>query len=353
MKLFSSILIISCAFLLTNCSKSDIENPGSQPYTFVIPANFPMPVYETNNLLTLEGIELGQKLFYDVRLSGNNKISCASCHDQSLAFSDGIALTNIGVSGESLSRHSPALINMAWANNGLFWDGGSTNLESQAFGPLTEHNEMGQNLFELIDELNAVPNYIIAFKKAFNEDISAANVVKALAQFQRTMISANSRYDKYVRKENGGIFNTQELKGMTLVQQKCQSCHSIDLFTDNLYHNNGIDNDFSNPGVDDSNFGRYRVSYNMADMGAYKTPTLRNIMLTAPYMHDGRFKTIEEVLNHYTNSVKYTESLSPFLMQNGKMGITINNEEKQQIIAFLHTLTDEDFISRKSLSNPQ
>ncbi|MDA3616584.1 cytochrome-c peroxidase [Polluticaenibacter yanchengensis] len=353
MKLFSHILqIIIFSGLLVACRKSELEKPAPQPYRLPVPVNFPAPQYETYNPLTKEGIELGRQLFYDVRLSGNNKISCASCHHQNLAFSDGISLTNIGVSGTTLSRHSPTLINMAWANNGLFWDGGSTNLESQAFGPLTEHNEMGQNLFELMDELKAVPGYITAFKEAFDEDISSANVVKALAQFQRTMVSANSRYDKYVRKENGASLNKQELKGMVLVKQKCQGCHSTDLFTDNLYHNNGIDNDFSNPGIDDLNFGRYRVSYNMKDMGAYKTPTLRNIMLTAPYMHDGRFKTIEEVLNHYTENIKYSESLSPVLIQNGKIGITINNEEKQQIIAFLHTLTDEDFISRKSLGKP-
>lgn len=349
---------IGCCFMagcfMSACHKADITMQAPQAYQLAVPANFPVPVYETYNPLTKEGVALGRKLFYDVRLSGNNRISCSSCHRQELAFSDGVALTSIGVAGTPLLRHSPALINMAWANNGLFWDGGSTNLESQAFSPLSAHDEMSQNLYELVDELNADPVYVQQFRAAFKQEITSANVVKALAQFQRTLISANSRYDKYIRKENGGSFTKQEKNGLQLVQQKCQGCHTGDLFTDNQYHNNGLDSDFSNTDHDEIFLGRYRVTRDGKDMGAYKTPTLRNIMLTAPYMHDGRFATIEAVLEHYAGHVELSPGLSPLMYQQpgNTAGIPISAQEKKDIIAFLKTLTDEDFITNKKLGKP-
>lgn len=317
-----------------------------------VPANFPNYKDDLENPLTIEGIELGRILFFDKRLSGNNSISCGSCHSQNLAFSDGISLSNIGVSGNVLPRHSPALINLAWATNGLFWDGGATNLESQAFAPLTSVDEMHQNLTELEYELKQVPNYVKQFKLVFNDVIKSVYVVKALSQFQRSLISGNSKYDKYIRKEEGATLSNLELAGLNLVNSKCRSCHAGELFTDYSYHNNGIDSDFTDDheGIYQ---GRYRVTQIPSDMGKFKTPTLRNIMLTAPYMHDGRFKNIDEVLDHYNSGLKNSITVDQMLFQNStQLGIPISLNEKEAIKAFLNTLTDNDFISNKKFSNP-
>ncbi len=334
--------------LLSACSKQEVV-PVPQVYSFPVPEHFPQPLFDTQNPMSREGIELGRMLFYDVRLSANNKVSCASCHKQALAFSDGVAFSKAGVSATALLRHSPALINMAWANNGLFWDGGSTNLESQVFGPLTAHDEMSQNLYELLDELNAVPDYVARFKSAFDDEISSQNVAKALAQFQRTLISADSKYDRYKLGKPGATLSSLELKGLELVKQKCQGCHAGELFTDNGYHNNGIDADFTNWDHEGLYLGRFRISYKDSDLGSFKTPTLRNAALTAPYMHDGRLATLEQVIDHYSDGIRNSETLSPLLPAGG---MKLTSDEKQAILSFLNALTDQAFISDPALKAP-
>jgi len=354
-KQFALILLSLIVMATSSCKKEEVTltHDTLHPVKLEAPANFPKFTDDPDNPLTAEGIELGRLLFYDNRLSGNNSISCGSCHRQDIAFSDGVALNTIGVSGEKLPRHSPALINLAWANNGLFWDGGSTNLESQAFGPLTNADEMHQNLTELEHELKQVPNYVKQFKLVFNSEIKSVHVVKALAQFQRTLVSGNSKYDQYIRKEPGVILTDEELNGLTLVNAKCRSCHSGALFTDYSYHNNGIDADFSNTSHEGLYQGRFRVTFNPLDLGKFKTPTLRNVMLTAPYMHDGRFKNIDEVLEHYNMGLKKSATIDPLLFQNkNQLGIPISNNEKIAIKSFLNALNDKDFISNKKFSNP-
>lgn len=355
MHLLRYITIASISMLLLPaCNEPDAEAPAPQAKRFspVVPGNLATAVpYPEHNPFTEEGVTLGRMLFYDPVLSANNELSCASCHQQDKAFSDGEALTSIGVSGKRLKRHAPALINLAWMN-GLFWDGGAKDIESLAFGPLTHPDEMGQNLKELVLELQSQEKYRKQFRLAFGTDtITSARVAQALAQFQRTLISANSRYDKYVRGENGGHLAEQELQGMALFKQHCASCHATDFFTDNSYHNNGLDSIYSED-FEALAFGRGRISRQQQDIGKYKTPTLRNIQLTAPYMHDGRFATLEEVLDHYRTGVTWSASLAPELQQNGDLGIPIKQEEKKKIILFLNTLTDEDFVQNKALSNP-
>ncbi|RZK67960.1 MAG: c-type cytochrome [Pedobacter sp.] len=354
---FGRLAVMSLLFITTSCKKEVvIDEPGDavpRKLDLKAPSNFPIVVDDVDNPLTIEGVELGRLLFYDNRLSGSNRLSCASCHRQEIAFSDGVALSQIGESARTLTRHAPALINLAWANNGLFWDGGSTNLESQAFAPLASEDEMHQNLDQLKVELKAIPEYVKKFKLAFNGEITPALVVKALAQFQRTLISANAKYDQYIRKENATTLNQQELRGLILVDSKCQGCHSGALFTDNNYHNNGIDEDFSNTALDGLYQGRYRISYNPSDLGKYKTPTLRNIALTAPYMHDGRFNTLSEVMDHYQHGIKVSTTTDILLFQkNGSVGIALTDEDKKDIIAFLHTLTDDQFIHNNNFSKP-
>lgn len=313
------------------------------------PDHFPAPILMKSNPLTEEGVLLGKTLFFDPSISANGKVSCASCHIPSLAFSDGVAIPESGVSGKSLERHSPVLFNLAWMGNGLFWDGGSKNLESQAFGPLTHADEMGMDMTELEHRLILDGVYVELFEDAFEDGISSPNVVKALAQFERTLISASSKYDQSKQAEAGIELSEQELKGFSLVQNHCAVCHKGELFTDNQFHNNGLDSDFSEGGHELVLLGRYRISHEEKDMGAFKTPSLRNVMLSAPYMHDGRFNTIDEVLDHYSDGVNDVSTTSELVYQKeGGAGIPLSQADKAAIKAFLHTLTDHDFVTDKA-----
>lgn len=352
LKNYIILITLAVGIVPAACNKKT-DTPRDSPYILSAPANMPAIPPFPDNPLTKEGVELGRLLFYDKRLSGNNTISCATCHRQDIAFTDGVALTNKGASGNTLHRTAPSLINLSWTINGLFWDGGAKNPESQVVAPLTNADEMDQNVGELLAELQAVPDYVQRFRLAFNDTIKSGYILRALAQFERTMISAGSRYDKYKRNEAGGQLTSQELQGLSIVQQKCQGCHAGELFTDNGYHNNGLDASFLNDTLLGLFQGRARITYNAADLGKYKTPTLRNVMLTAPYMHDGRFATIQDALTHYAQHVKASATLDPLAMQQGGMpGIPLTATDKQAIIAFLHTLTDQDFITSKQFSDP-
>lgn len=349
----AACLLVLTALLLISCKKevpAVLMEDDLHAVELLRPANFPPIVEQPDNQLTAEGIELGRKLFYDVRLSGNNRISCASCHHQDMAFSDGLALSTQGFSGKQLNRHAPVLFNLAWADQGLFWDGGAKNLESQAFGPLTSEEEMHQDLYELEAELKAIPDYVKQFKQVFKSEIRSADVVKALAQFQRTLISGNSAYDQYIRQEKSTVLKEEERLGMNLVAEKCGNCHSGALFTDQSFHNNGLEDHF--PDDKEGIYqGHFRVSFNPSDLGNFKTPSLRNILLSAPYMHDGRFKTLEEVLDHYQNDIKISLTTDVSLFQNqGKPGIPMWKTERKAIIAFLNTLTDQEFITNTKFS---
>jgi len=305
--------------------------------------------FPQRNPITKPGIALGKKLFFDPILSGNNQISCATCHQPSRAFTDGLALSDQGVSGKKLQRNVPSLVNLAW-QKGSFWDGGAKDLESLVFGPLTHADEMGQDLHELVQELNEQTTYRSLFNKAFGKDtIYSALIARALAQYQRTLISAHSRYDRFIRKEPGAILTAIELKGMEVFEQKCGSCHQFgkgknDFFTDHAYHNNGLDSTYAS-GFEGIFQGRFRVTRDSADMGKFKTPTLRNIALTAPYMHDGRFATLEAVLEHYDHEMVNSTTLDTvFQRGDGSVGIPLTEEEKEAIVVFLCTLTDAAFL---------
>ena len=359
-KAYTGLLYIglSVALLISSCRKDnqvlpdDVETDNS-PYDLRIPAFFPKAVDMPDNPLTEAGVELGRHLFYEPMLSATNTVSCATCHRQEKGFSDGLVLSNTGISGKALKRHSPALFNLAWADQGFFWDGGSKNLESQAFAPLAHPDEMGSYFPEMLSRLSSKEKYITLFQKAFNEAPSAAGVAKALAQFQRTIISAESRYDLYRRGKTTTSLNASEVRGMNLVQQKCADCHSGELFTDKGFHNNGIDDDFSDDSHEEIYLGRYRMTRAFIDIGAFKTPSLRNVMVSAPYMHDGRFSSIDEVLEHYRSGIKeslYTDKL--LYQSNGNVGIPMTDQDVKDIKAFLSALTDEEFLKNKQYSNP-
>ncbi len=336
------------------CNESGNPVPQSPEFKVEAPWNLGTEVpYEERNPFSKDKIELGRMLFYDPILSADNSISCGSCHLQSKAFSDGTALTKIGVSGNPLLRHSPSLINLAWME-GLFWDGGAKDLESLAFGPITHPDEMGLSLKEMEERLNAHAEYPDLFKKAFDvNEVRRVEVARALAQFQRTLISADSKYDQWKRKENGAVLDPLEKKGLGLYEKYCSSCHSTDLFTDNSYHNNGLNDDFSDKSHEFIFLGRFRISFDSSDMGAFKTPTLRNIMLTAPYMHDGRFSTIDEVLDHYSEGIKGSPYLDEKLQKDGKpIKFKFSPEDRKSLIAFLNSLTDQKFTTDPSISDP-
>ncbi|MGF1925389.1 MAG: cytochrome-c peroxidase [Bacteroidia bacterium] len=354
-KIFFCLSAFVLIFQVNGCKEEEVK-PNVKllnPIQLDIPSNFPQISENTSNPLTSEGVALGRLLFFDTRLSGNNSISCASCHRPELAFSDAVSRTNVGFTGIPLQRNSSALINLAWANNGLLWDGAAVSLESQATLPIADLHEMNQTLPSLEAELKQIPDYISRFRTVFNDEVKAELIGKALAQFQMTLISGNSKYDKFVRNENGIKFSQIEENGMRLFREKCGSCHTGDLFTDHDFHNNGIDASFDNPSFDRVFLGRYRVTLNMSDLGKFKTPTLRNIELTEPYMHDGRFITLERVLDHYSSGVQSSATLDPLLIQpNGRSGISLSDGEKTAIIAFLKTLSDYTFTANKNFSKP-
>ena len=290
------------------------------------------------NPLTPDGIELGRRLFYDPLLSGDDSISCATCHQQARAFSDGAQISSDGLSGAPLKRHTPALINLAFMP-AYFWDGGGYDLESVAFGPIGHPDEMGQSLDRLVDELASAPLYPALFSAAFSDGLTLPNIVRALAQFQRSLVSADAPYDRFVAGDADAL-GPAALAGMALVARHCGDCHPAPFFTDFGYANNGLDQTYA----DDHErlaWGRGRLTETPEDKGAYKVPTLRNAAVTAPYMHDGRFSTLRAVFDHYRFELKYGAGLDPRLRHKAP----ISDREVGQMMAFLDALTDARFLT--------
>lgn len=339
-------LSIILLMLLSACFSPLQENTS----TFYQPVGFPEANLPSSNEFSTSRVELGKALFFDPKLSLNKKVSCSSCHLQEIAFSDGAALSTLGVTEKPLQRHTPALINLAWSEYGLFWDGGAKNLESLVFAPLTHPDEMGANLVDVENYVNENRNYLSAFEEAYGiKEIKVQYVAKAIAQYVRTIISDQSKYDSVRRGEI--VYNDLEQKGYQLFIKNCSACHTEPLLTDNQFHNNGLDTDFSNSEEEGLFQGRFRISHDSTDLGKFKTPTLRNVALTAPYMHDGRYKTLEEVLNHYSNGMKYSTTLDSLLFTDHSIGISLEEQEKIQLLAFLNSLTDFHFIENSQFKN--
>ena len=316
------------------------------PVTLRKPANFPDVEYViAQNPLTVEGIRLGKALFYDPQLSRDGTISCGFCHQQFAGFGHSDHPLSHGIEGKFGTRNVPGVQNLAWSR-AFFWDGGVTNLDELPISPIKNPVEMDLPFSEALNRVQTSPQYPAMFKAAFGSDtVTTARFLKVISQFLLTLVSADSRYDKYVRKENGGELNPDELAGLTLFQQKCATCHATDLFTDRSYRNNGL----AVGSINDQ--GRYVITLNETDRLKFKVPSLRNIEKTFPYMHDGRFSTLEQVLNHYTNGVKDSPTLDPILKANGQPGILLTDTEKKQVIAFLRTLTDDTFINNRAFGN--
>ncbi len=309
---------------------------------FFIPKNWPKPVYNfSTNTLTAQKILLGRVLFYDPILSKNNTISCASCHSQYSAFTHIDHALSHGINDSIGTRNSPALMNLAWQKT-FMWDGAINNLDMQALAPISHPAEMGSTITDVIKKLNSLKTYRSLFYNAYGDSLATGEkTLKAFSQFLVTIVSANSKYDKVMHQQEK--FTSQETNGYTLFKKNCSACHTEPLFTTTQFANNGLLLDTLL-----KDYGRYKITKNANDSLKFKIPTLRNIEFTYPYMHDGRFKKLSEVLNHYTTNLHSSKTLAVELQK----PIVLTSNEKVDLISFLLTLTDKEFIFNKKFSYP-
>lgn len=327
----------------TACGHDDgADEPAPDPeagIAFVQPANFPPPAYNlAANPVTPAGFRLGRMLFYEPRFSRDNTVSCGSCHLQSAAFTHHGHDVSHGIDDRLGSRNAPPIMNAAWATAHM-WDGGVFDLDLLPIAPITNPVEMDETVAGVLQKLRQQPKYLAQFKAAFGtEDITTERTMKALSQFMVLCVSSNAKYDQVMRHENGAVFSAEEQQGYQLYRQKCAGCHAEPLFTDHSFRNNGLA-----PGPNDDR-GRAAVTLNARDEYRFKVPSLRNLAYTAPYMHDGRLRTLEGVLRHYAQEVQASPTLDPALQQNGRLGLPLTPTEQQQLLAFLATLNDEQFI---------
>ncbi|HMK03811.1 MAG TPA: cytochrome c peroxidase [Ferruginibacter sp.] len=336
MKLRVIILLCSCVLvfvlLLGAGKRSATLLHGPDYLEFKIPEGWPKPPGNifTNNRLTEQGFQLGKKLFYDGRLSKDGNFPCASCHQQFGAFATYDHDFSHGFNNTLTTRNAPPLFNLAWMTK-YHWDGAINHIEVQPLAPLTAENEMAENLDSILRKLKKDTVYPKLFKAAFGTtEINSQRMLKALAQFTGSIVSSNSKYDKVQRGE--ASFTPYEQKGYMLFKAKCAACHKEPLFTDNSFRNNGM---ALNPFLKD--FGRMRITNNKKDSLKFKVPSLRNIMLTFPYMHDGRFYSLGAAIDHYRTGIVTTQPTLDTLLLNR---IAITNYEKNNLIYFLNTLTD-------------
>ena len=338
------------------------------PYQLIIPSNLPPMDIPVDNPMTVEGIALGRFLFYEKRLSGDNGMSCGTCHEPGIAFTDGKSVPK-GIDSIAGPRSTMPLINLGY-NNFFFWDGRSSTLEHQILEPVRNPIEMHETWPSAMSKLQADAAYPTLFERAFGTgQIDSVLAAKAIAQFIRTMISGNSPFDKFRRgeatlpvdaqvgfdlfkKEGGAIGQIIPVAGSTPVIGQggadCFHCHTeaAGLFTDEQFHNNGLDTVFTD-------IGRSGVTNNPADMAKFKTPTLRNIMVTAPYMHDGRFATIDQVLDHYGSGGNASPTVDPFMkFTDPDLELGLTPTKRIQIKAFLNALTDEEFLTNPAFTDP-
>jgi len=311
-----------------------------------------------DNPLTVQGVKLGRMLFYEKRLSKNNQLSCAGCHRQEHAFTD-TSRFSIGVRNQLGKRQSMSVFNMAWNDNGFFWDGRANLLRHQSLEPIIDPLEMDEQIDSVTEKLRSDRNYREQFTRAFGEPvITAERMSLALEQFMNSVVSVESKYDRYLKgqvsldsnEERGRyLFFAEFNPGFpSLSGADCQNCHTGLNFENDSYMNNGLDTD-----AQMTDLGRMKHSQLASDRGKFKVTSLRNIELTPPYMHDGRFQTLEEVIDHYDSGLKNSSTLDPTLVypfNNG--GLQLSEEDKRDLIAFLKTLTDRSLITNPEYSDP-
>lgn len=339
MKQKYSILLLFISLLTIACTKEIVQVFVG----FKKPSNFPDPVYKfENNQVTKAGFELGRKLFFEPILSADNTISCGSCHIPTSAFTQHGHSVSHGINDLLGTRNSPPIMNLAWSN-AFMWDGGIVDLDLQPIAPLTSHVEMGETMTNVLTKLKNNANYTSQFKAAFgSEEITNIKMLKALSQYMLMCVSAESKYDSVMRKQQ--VFTKEENEGYVIFQNKCNSCHQAPLFTDNRFRNNGLQpSQLNDP-------GRMLITLLNTDKYQFKVPSLRNLAYTAPYMHDGRFLNLDAVLAHYSQGVVSTENLDPLLVNGNKLGIELTENEKSKLLLFLNTLNDKKFITNQMLA---
>jgi cytochrome c peroxidase len=313
------------------------------PFPFIIPKGFPKPFYTfLNNPRTRNGFELGRKLFYEGKLSKDGNFPCSSCHQQFAAFATYEHRLSHGYNNQFSFRNAPGLFNLAWEKE-MNWDGGINHIEVQPLAPLLDPHEMAENLSQIIGKLKKDKDYPPLFRKVFGSpEINSQRILKALAQFTASLVSANAKYDQV--KNGTAYFNQYEKKGYEIFQLKCEHCHQEPLFTDFSYRNTGMELDSTL-----KDFGRMRITGKKEDSLKFRVPSLRNIFLTFPYGHDGRFTTISEVLEHYSKGIVHGPTLDSSLNK----GIPISENERFYLISFLGTLTDSSFVKNPQFSDPE
>ena len=317
--------------LLQSCNKA--ESIKATVQYLEIPKGFPDVVFPKDNQFSKERWELGKKLFFDPVLSIDSTISCATCHKTQLAFADDQATTP-GVADRPGLRNSPSLANVAYAPY-LLREGSVPTLEMQVLVPIQEHNEFAHNIVDIMVKLQSIPAYVDLAKKAYNRAPDPFVITRALGVFERTILSGNSNYDKYIN-GNKSILSSTELAGMQLfnsARTNCTSCHSGLFFTNHSFENNGLYEKYTDS-------GRYRFTLQEEDRATFKTPSLRNVALTAPYMHDGSMASLEDVIAHY-NAGGHTHPNKSNLIK----PLNLTDTEKASLVAFLNSLTDYYFIN--------
>ncbi len=344
-----SLFILGACLAFASCKPDEpdeiIKKEKVDTALISVSSEMPPIVSFPDNVISRAGIELGRFLFYDKRLSENNTISCATCHNQAMAFTDNNKALSEGTLGLLGNRNSMPTFNLMWFDS-LFWDSRAARLKKLAIMPIENILEMNTTPEAVVEKLKMDPAYKLRFKNAFgDEDITVDRLAKGLEQFLMSMVSDNSRFDKSKRGELK--LTSEEQRGFEVASQKgCFKCHSTSLFTDNLSHNTGIDLYFKDKGL-----GGFNKKY--SDEGKFKTPSLRNVALTAPYMHDGRFKTLEEVINFYDHEVipnLASRNISPFIEPQTRNRLTPS--DLSALKAFLNSLTDYEFVSNPKFSDP-
>ena len=362
-KIIFYFFIIIHAFTFFSCKeeesiiKNDLEYLPylPEPYVLNIPDYLPKMPIPVDNALTVDGINLGRHLFFDNILSGNGTMSCSSCHDPKKAYTDGLAVST-GIDGIAGRRSSMSLVNVGFTKNGLFWDGRSATLEDQALKPVTDPIELHTTWEDVETRLKAHDTYPMLFRKAFGikdrSEITRSLVAKALAQYQRVIISVDSKYDKV--KQGKAKFTDLELAGFSLFTDKeddglpdaeCHHCHTLDLATADAFFNNGMQESATLTNFKD--LGKGGITMQDADNGKMRAPTLRNIFLSAPYMHDGSLKTMDDVINHYNGNGKLSPNKDPLIRN-----IALTDFHKKALVAFMKMLTDTSYLDNPLLQKP-
>ncbi len=329
--LFILVFIVVCAF-----------SPTEKPH-FEIPAGWPKPQYDfSSNPFSSTKTQLGRALFYDPVLSRDSAISCNSCHSQYTAFAHTDHALSHGIENRIGTRNAPALMNLAWQNN-FMWDGAINHLDMQPLAPISNRDEMDSKMGDVVFRLQRSKIYPALFFDAFADStITGEHALKAISQYMLTLISANAKYDSVMRGVK--LFSAQEENGYRLFKQNCSSCHTEPLFTNNQFENNGLPSDTTL-----NDHGRMKITKDNSDSLKFKVPTLRNIEFSNPYMHDGRFKNLTEVMNHYTDGIQRNKTISAKL----QIPIVLSSNEKVDLTTFLLTLTDRDFLFDSAHSYPK